>query len=306
MKRTIGLLVSFISPIIAFAKDANTPIDLLQPLPAGINGSANMTSYISGAFTLSMAIGAALAFVMITYGGIIYATTDALTNKQKGRKYIEDAIIGLIILLGAYALLNTINPELVNFNIGISAPIVGQAETGMTGPIQAPADCPACVPISSLSSSYPVPTKSSGMLVSQQMGTELATLAGAMKNSNVSWYITEGYTPKDGTGPHVGNSCHYSGSCVDIGLTNNTDVNAINLLYKGLADSGLGGKSVLEVQSQAEATRLKNGCADANKGCNPPTPPLDPRITVSVNAQVKDPVTGKITGATATHFHVVQ
>lgn len=146
MKKIIAQLIAFLTPTLLFAQNTvNSNLRLLQGDLPGIGEETNLASYISGAFTLTMAIGAVIAFVMITYGGIIYATTDAISGKQNGRKYIRDAVTGLLILFGAFAILNTISPELVNLNIGFDKPEVTVPETpvvaggqgGLTG-------CPQC------------------------------------------------------------------------------------------------------------------------------------------------------------------
>ncbi len=150
MKRIISLLTLLVPTAILAqtTNTVNTPVTLLQNDLPGIGPTTNLASYVSGAFTLSMAVGAAIAFVMITYGGIIYATADAISGKQNGKKYIRDAVTGLIILLGAFAILNTIDPELVNLNIGFQNPEVIVPEDSTLSPggqiVGALAGCPQC------------------------------------------------------------------------------------------------------------------------------------------------------------------
>jgi hypothetical protein len=128
-KNTIIGTLTLLYPFLIHAQTANDEYKLLVGSLPGIGQTSNFTEYISQGFILAIAIGAALAFVMITYGGIVYATADAVQNKQNGRKYIEDAVIGLIILIGSFAILNTINPELVDMNIGIKNPDAPKADT---------------------------------------------------------------------------------------------------------------------------------------------------------------------------------
>jgi hypothetical protein len=106
-KNTIIGTLTLLYPFLIHAQTANDEYKLLVGSLPGIGQTSNFTEYISQGFILAIAIGAALAFVMITYGGIVYATADAVQNKQNGRKYIEDAVIGLIILIGSFAILNT-------------------------------------------------------------------------------------------------------------------------------------------------------------------------------------------------------
>ncbi len=76
----------------------------------------NLQTYVPGLFKLSIGIAAVMAFVMITVGGIVYATSDSLTNKSEGRRYIENALWGLLLVIGAYVILNTINPKILSFD----------------------------------------------------------------------------------------------------------------------------------------------------------------------------------------------
>lgn len=148
MKKIIYTILGFLGPTIVLAADTiNTQVTLLQGDLPNIGEKTNLASYVSGAFTLAMAVGAGIAFVMITYGGIIYATADAISGKQNGKKYIKDAVSGLIILLGAFAILNTIDPELVNLNIGFKSPDVktppppAEFQSGGAGSLSG---CPQC------------------------------------------------------------------------------------------------------------------------------------------------------------------
>ena len=57
---------------------------------------------------------AVLSVVMIVIGGIEYMTSELAHSKEDGKNRIMQAILGLLIALGSWALLNTINPDLLN------------------------------------------------------------------------------------------------------------------------------------------------------------------------------------------------
>ena len=63
---------------------------------------------------LVLGIAAVLAMVMIVMGGIEYMTTELVSSKESGKETIRNAILGLLIALGAYLILNTINPKLLD------------------------------------------------------------------------------------------------------------------------------------------------------------------------------------------------
>ncbi len=65
-------------------------------------------------YNFSLIISGLLAFGAIVYGGILRATAGDNTQKIKdSNDWIKSAVIGLILLFGAYIILNTINPNLL-------------------------------------------------------------------------------------------------------------------------------------------------------------------------------------------------
>ena len=111
---------------------------VLTPLPGttscgndatGKNCTATFTSYLPGLFKLAIGVAAVLAFVMITFGGLTYMTSDAIQGKEDGRGMVTNALYGLILVIGAYAILYTINPQILNFQLSIPQPNVKYGST---------------------------------------------------------------------------------------------------------------------------------------------------------------------------------
>lgn len=108
----------------------------LAPLPGttvNVDGKEvvqNAGNYIKGAFNLAIGIAAALAIIMIIVGGIQYMGTESIGGKGAGLKKIKDAVLGLLLALGSYVILLTINPALVNFNVNI--PAITSSDTSST------------------------------------------------------------------------------------------------------------------------------------------------------------------------------
>ncbi len=123
--KKILLWVTILSTAITSSKvySAAPVYTFLEPLPGIPNGTADLPTYIPLVINLIIGISVVLAFIMITYGGIRYATTDALSGKEEGRKDIENALIGLLLVIGAYALLATINPAMLSFDLNTVRPI---------------------------------------------------------------------------------------------------------------------------------------------------------------------------------------
>ncbi|MCA9356227.1 fibronectin type III domain-containing protein [Candidatus Nomurabacteria bacterium] len=103
-------------------EEDNNEYCFLAPLPGfsdKIDASFGFGDYVNSLITLAIGIAIVLAILMIVIGGVQYMSTDAFSGKQEGRERITNALIGLVIALGAYTILNTISPNLVNFNVSV-------------------------------------------------------------------------------------------------------------------------------------------------------------------------------------------
>ncbi|HEX5430229.1 MAG TPA: pilin [Patescibacteria group bacterium] len=86
------------------------------PQTAGTIDLGPIRVSVSKVYTWSLSVAAILAVLMIIVGGYITMTSAGNADRaSRGKKYITSAVVGLILLFGAYILLRTINPDLVNF-----------------------------------------------------------------------------------------------------------------------------------------------------------------------------------------------
>ena len=137
-------LVGIFSPIVlVHAADpaANTSYHLLAPLPCpsgDTSCSGNLTDYsttgdLSGYLNMAIAIFigicAVLAVIMIIIGGLEYMTSELISNKEHGKERITNAIFGLLLALGAWTILNTINPNLLKTDLS-NMPSTAPSATG--------------------------------------------------------------------------------------------------------------------------------------------------------------------------------
>jgi len=60
-----------------------------------------------------------LAVMMILAGGIQYATSELISSKEAAREKIQGAILGLLLALGAFVILNQLNPDLLKIDLNI-------------------------------------------------------------------------------------------------------------------------------------------------------------------------------------------
>lgn len=94
------------------------PLPEMSPTfdPTGAGGGA-FSGYLNIIIKLFIGICAVLAVIMIVVGGIEYMTSELPGLKSEGKDRIIQAILGLLLALGAWTLLNTINPNLLDTSL---------------------------------------------------------------------------------------------------------------------------------------------------------------------------------------------
>jgi len=104
---------------------ASTVYNLLAPIgnlvcidtntanPAKGCASGGIGDYLNIIFKLAIGLCAALAVVMIIINAVKYMGHESVFGKTEAIGNIWNCVLGLFIALGAYALLNTINPDLL-------------------------------------------------------------------------------------------------------------------------------------------------------------------------------------------------
>lgn len=94
----------------------------LAPLPGLAGQPSGLKGFLQGLFNVMIIIAGIAAVIMIVIGAITYVSADALSGKENGRVMMLNAVLGLILALGAWVIINTINPDLAeSLNITIPA-----------------------------------------------------------------------------------------------------------------------------------------------------------------------------------------
>lgn len=134
-KIVVGVSIIFVaSGGFVFAQSGDgLEYNLLAPLPKigaqpGIQTTTGLDDYLSRAIPFIIALAAVLAVVQITVGGFEYSLSEAITNKSDAKDRITQAIVGLLLALTSWLILNTINPDLVQLKL----PIPKLSEVGVT------------------------------------------------------------------------------------------------------------------------------------------------------------------------------
>ena len=111
----------------------NTTYKLLAPLPCPpgspscengmlttyeVGDKNQLSRYLNTALQIFIGICAVLAMIMIIIGGLEYMTSELVSSKESGKDKITQAIFGLLLALGAWTILNTINPDFLKTDLG--------------------------------------------------------------------------------------------------------------------------------------------------------------------------------------------
>jgi cell wall-associated NlpC family hydrolase len=84
--------------------------------PSSASGD-KISGYLNVMIRIFIGLCAVLAVVMIVIGGIEYMTSELVSSKEAGKERIRGAIFGLLLALGAWTLLNQINPDILNTDL---------------------------------------------------------------------------------------------------------------------------------------------------------------------------------------------
>ncbi len=69
--------------------------------------------YIAAIYRWAVPVGAILATVVIMAAGVIWLTSGGAGTLSTAKEWITNAVIGLLLLVGSYVILNIVNPDLV-------------------------------------------------------------------------------------------------------------------------------------------------------------------------------------------------
>ncbi len=99
--------------------EPQVPIPGFEARKFGETGSTQyIAEYIVAIYRYGISIGAILATVVLMAAGLMWLTSGGSQEKiGQAKNMISGSIIGLVLLFGSYTILNTVNPELVSFNV---------------------------------------------------------------------------------------------------------------------------------------------------------------------------------------------
>lgn len=249
---------------------------LLEQIPGSLNTSGKLQPYLESIYKAGFVLIVIGAIFMIGFGGFTYMASAGNTSLiKKGKGMITDAIIGLVVALLIWLILNIINPDLVNLKIdplkginfdpgGTGATITGENNLGDGGttsslPAQEAAkkllDHPNVTLLNSSSCGAAAGAKSNLQQVSEGKGMTRCPAGGGgsvaanetllnslvdIANAGVKFQINS-----LAGGKHSSGSNHYDGTAVDIQRRGRSDLDTFFAKYP--KSTCMGGKTAYQV-----------------------------------------------------------
>ena len=194
---------------------------------------------IQGLYLFALSLAGVLAFGAIVYGGVKYATGRGNPGAETdARSWITGALLGLLLLAGAYIILQTVNPALVTLGIP-QLPALRSAGTLPSVPVATTtASCfgGACLSLAdagfSCKPAYEQPNAQLSCAATQEMINTLKCITSQPGVPAIE--VTEAMPP---TVPHISH-CHNDGCCVDTVVQNFTGCSQVTALMHAVAACG--------------------------------------------------------------------
>jgi hypothetical protein len=94
-----------------------TPVPIKIGVSIGGLTQATLSTYLAAAFNLAIGAAAILAVIFIMVGGFRYIAAAGGGEVEQGKDMIKNAIIGLVLTLLSYTLLQTVNPAILALSL---------------------------------------------------------------------------------------------------------------------------------------------------------------------------------------------
>ena len=114
------LLLSFIVMFFVPEVVRAATYELLAPI-GSLSGTVTLTSYLEGMVRTIIGIAGILAVIMIVICGVQMIGSPSVPQKEESKKCITNALLGLLLAISAWVILNTINAQLLASNFDLPA-----------------------------------------------------------------------------------------------------------------------------------------------------------------------------------------
>jgi len=121
------LLLGIIAPLIASAQCAGDPIQLNLQYPKfgpfDLNADQDLVQVVGYLYYFIVGISGLAAFVMLVWGGVQWLTSGAIPSQAgEARDRIKGAILGLLLVLASFLIIQIINPGLTILSVTCPTP----------------------------------------------------------------------------------------------------------------------------------------------------------------------------------------
>ncbi|MBP6879845.1 MAG: hypothetical protein KBF62_01335 [Candidatus Pacebacteria bacterium] len=245
---------------------------LLEPIPEfgnKITPETGFGEYVNTLIRLILGVVGVIVVITFVYGGIMWMGTDSIFKKTDAKQRMEDAALGTLLLIGAYIILNTINPNLVDIKIYIPSSfttlkveeITDSGEVLTIEYSTEAGECPKDCSKLNGETGTDVPYESTGDSVASGLKSDLQVLTQKLSGAGISWTTTEAWEPSRTHKAH----CHSVGTCIDAnfrGLADNS--NPPPEKVKSFIESGLsiGLCPIYEVETESQRNAVINAGVD--------------------------------------------
>ncbi|MES2436440.1 MAG: pilin [Patescibacteria group bacterium] len=137
----IGVVCALLFPIahVFAAGEVGEAYQFLAPLPtetgATLPAENGLSVYANSMYRILVSISGVIAVFMLVYGGILYMSSDAITGKREGKDIIKRTLWGLILVIGSWLIIYTLNPSSLNPDtVSKGAESVGRQVPGVPRP----------------------------------------------------------------------------------------------------------------------------------------------------------------------------
>jgi hypothetical protein len=138
----IFVVFVFVLPLWTFAQSQPGFVPLAPITTKSGNlygGGGDLSTFLNNLFKFAIAIGAIGAVLRLAYAGYLYMGSDMWTQKGKAKEVISNVVLGLILLLAVWLILNQINPDILSFQ-ALKTIRDKPVQSGQSGQGQTPAN----------------------------------------------------------------------------------------------------------------------------------------------------------------------
>lgn len=104
----------------------NSGFTALAPIPGltdatktSVVDSESLAAFFNNLYMFVIGLSAALAVIMIIWGGLNIATQDSVSKQSEGKERIQQAILGLVLVLLPVLVFSVINPSILNLSLNL-------------------------------------------------------------------------------------------------------------------------------------------------------------------------------------------